>query len=97
MLAFCSTTSRIGGLLAVLTGTMFIVAAIAYWRTCHRQTGQRLGVLGIPAVANSAAALAGPERRSVRPPHREKHPHGQMTGVGGALLAMATNDFGAVS
>ncbi len=89
--------ARIGGLLAVLTGTMFIVAAIAYWRTCHRQTGQHLGVLGIQTVANSAAALAGLERRYVRPPHREERPHRQMAGVGGALLAMATNAFGAVS
>ncbi|HYY26388.1 MAG TPA: hypothetical protein VE860_00495 [Chthoniobacterales bacterium] len=29
----------IGGLLSVLTGTMFLAAAIAYWRTCHRQKG----------------------------------------------------------
>jgi hypothetical protein len=86
--------ARIGGLLAVLTGTMFIVAAIACWRTGHRQTRQRLGVLGIQAVANSAAALAGLERRSVRPPHRKKRPHRQMAGVGRALLAMATNAFG---
>ena len=57
--------ARIGGLLAVLTGTVFIVAAIAYWRTCHRQTGQRLGVPGIQAVANSAPALVGLERRSM--------------------------------
>jgi hypothetical protein len=49
--------ARIGGLLSVLTGTMFLVAAIAYWRTCHRQT--RLGVLGIQDVASSAPALAG--------------------------------------
>jgi hypothetical protein len=55
--------ARIGGLLAVLTGTVFLVAAIAYWRTCHRQT--RLGVPGIQAVANSAPALVGLERRSM--------------------------------
>ena len=91
------TGARIGGLLAVLTGTMFIVAAIAYWRTCHRQTGQRPGVLGIQAVANRAPALAGLERRSIRPPHRGKRPQRQMAGVEGALLATATNAFGAVS
>jgi hypothetical protein len=50
--------ARIGGLLSVLTGTMFLVAAIAYWRTCHRQTGQHLGIPGIQAVASSAPALA---------------------------------------
>jgi len=49
--------ARIGGLLSVLTGTMFLVAAIAYWRTCHRQTGQRLGVPGIQAVVSSALHL----------------------------------------
>jgi hypothetical protein len=64
--------ARIGGLLAFLIGTMFIMAAIAYWRTCHRQTGQRLGVPGIQAVANSAPALAGLERRSIRPT-RDRH------------------------
>jgi hypothetical protein len=89
--------ARIGGLLAVLIGTMFLVAAIAYWRTCHRQTGQCLRVPGIQAVANSAAALAGLERQSIRPPHREKRPRRQIAGVGGALLATATNAFGAVS
>jgi hypothetical protein len=89
--------ARIGGLLSVLTGTMFLVAAIAFWRTCHRQTGQHLGVLGIQAVASSAPALAGLARRSSRPPHREKRPHRQIAGVGRALLATATNAFGAVS
>jgi apolipoprotein N-acyltransferase len=89
--------TRIGGLLSVLTGTMFLMAAIAYWRTCHRQTGQRLGVPGIQAVASSAPALAGLERRSIRPTHREKRPRRQIDGVGGALLATATNAFGAVS
>jgi hypothetical protein len=87
--------ARIGGLLSVLTGTMFLVAAIAYWRTWLRQT--RLGVLGIQAVASSAPALAGLERRPTRPPHREKRPHRQIAGVGGALLAAATNAFGAVA
>jgi len=81
--------ARIGGLLSVLTGTVFLMAAIMYWRTCHRQTGQRLGVLGIQAVAN-APALAGLERRSIRPPHREERPHRQIAGVRGALLATAT-------
>ena len=89
--------ARIGGLLAVFTGTMFIVAAIAYWRTYHRQTGQRLGVPGIQAVANSASALAGLERRSIRPPRRGKRAQRQRAGVEGALLATATNAFGAVS
>jgi hypothetical protein len=89
--------ARIGGLLSVLTGTMFLMAAIAYWRTCHRQTGQRLDVPGIQAGAKSAPALAGLERRSIRPPHREKRPHRQIAGVGGALLVTATNAFGAVS
>jgi hypothetical protein len=89
--------ARIGGLLSVLTGTMFLVAAIAYWRTCHRQTGQHLGVPGIQAVASSAPALAGLERRSIRPPHREKRPHRQIAGFGGALLVAATNAFGAIS
>jgi apolipoprotein N-acyltransferase len=89
--------TRIGGLLSVFTGTMFLMAAIAYWRTCHRQTGQRLGVPGIQAVAGSAPALAGLERRSIRPTHREKRPRRQIDGVGGALLATATNAFGAVS
>jgi apolipoprotein N-acyltransferase len=88
---------RIGGLLAVLTGTMFLVAAIAYWRTCHHQTGQRLGVPGIQAIAKSVPALAGLQRRSIRPPHHEKRPDSQIAGVGGALLATATNAFGAVS
>jgi hypothetical protein len=88
--------ARIGGSLSVLTGTMFLVAAIAYWRTCHRQTGQHLGVPGIQAVASSAPALAALERRSIRPPHREKRLHRQIAGVGGALLATATNAFGAV-
>jgi hypothetical protein len=82
--------ARIGGFLAVLTGTIFLVAAMAYWRTCHRQTGQ------IQAVASSAPALAGLERRSVRPPYCEKRPRRQIDGVGGALLATATNAFGAV-
>ena len=85
--------ARIGGLLSVLTGTMFLVAAIAYWRTCHRET--RLGVLRIQAVA-SIPALTGFERRSIRPPHREKRPRRQIDGGGGALLATATNAFGAV-
>jgi hypothetical protein len=89
--------ARIGGLLAVLIGTMFLVAATAYWRTCHRQTGQRLGVLGTQAVASSAPALAGLERPSTRPPHREKRPRRQIDGVGGAWLATAANAFGAVS
>ena len=89
--------ARIGGLLSVLTGTMFLIAAIAYWRTCHRQTGQRLGVVGIQAVASSAPALADLERRSIRPTRREKRPRWQIDGVGGALLATATNAFGAVS
>ena len=89
--------ARIGGLLSVLTGTMFLVAATAYWRVCHRQTGQRLEVLGIQAVASSAPALADLEGRSVRPPHREKRLRRQIDGVGGALLATATNAFGAVS
>jgi hypothetical protein len=88
--------SRIGGLLSVLTGTVFLMAAIMYWRTCHRQTGQLFGVLGIQAVAN-APVLASLERRSIRPPHREKRPHRQIAGVGGALLATATNAFGVVS
>ncbi|MBV8225384.1 MAG: hypothetical protein JO232_09375 [Verrucomicrobia bacterium] len=91
------SAARIGGLLAVLTGTMFLVAAIAYWHTCHRQTGQRLGVPGIQAIAKSAPALAGLQRRSIRPPHHEKRPDSQIAGVGGALLATATNAFGAVS
>ncbi|MBV8277093.1 MAG: hypothetical protein JO170_17805 [Verrucomicrobia bacterium] len=30
------TGVRIGGLLSVSTGTLFLVAAIANWRTCHR-------------------------------------------------------------
>ena len=85
--------ARIGGLLSVLTGTMFLVAAIAYWRTWHRQTGQHLGVAGIQAVASGAPALVGLERRSIRPPYREKRPHRQIAGVGGALLATATNRF----
>ena len=89
--------AKIGGLLSVLTGTMFLMAAIAYWRTCHRQTGQSLGVLGIQAVASSAPAIAGLERRSIRPPDRKKRPRRQIAGVGGALLATATNAFGAVS
>ena len=89
--------ARIGGLLSVLTGTMFLVAAIAFWHACHRQTGQHLGVPGIQAVASSGPELAGLERRSNRPPHREKRPHRQIVGVGGALLATATNAFGAVS
>jgi hypothetical protein len=84
---------RIGGLVSVLTGTTFLVAAIAYWRTCHRQT--RLGVLGIQAVAG-IPALAGLERRSIRPSHREKRARRQINGVGGGLLATATNAFGAV-
>jgi len=88
--------TRIGGLLSVFTGTMFLMAAIAYWRTCHRQTGQRLGVPGIQAVASSAPALAGLERRSIRPTNREKRPRRQIDGVGEALLATATNAFGAV-
>ena len=79
--------AKIGGLLSVLTGTMFLVAAIVYWRTCHRQTAQTLGVLGIQAVASSAPALAGLERRSNRPTHREKRPRRQIDGVGEALLA----------
>jgi hypothetical protein len=73
--------TRIGGLLAVLTGTMFLMAAIAYWRTCHRQTGQRLGVPGIQAVASSAPALAGLERRSNRPTHREKRPRNAISSL----------------
>ncbi|MBV8274281.1 MAG: hypothetical protein JO170_03325 [Verrucomicrobia bacterium] len=85
--------AKIGGLLSVLTGTMFLVAAIVYWRTCHRQTAQTLRVLGIQAVASSAPALAGLQR----PPHRKKRPRRQIAGVGGALLATATNAFGAVS
>ena len=36
--------ARIAGLLAVLTGTMFLVAAIAFWCVCRRRTGERLGV-----------------------------------------------------
>ncbi|HYY31159.1 MAG TPA: hypothetical protein VE860_24685 [Chthoniobacterales bacterium] len=91
------TGATIGGLLAVLTGTMFLLAAIAYWRTCRHQTGQRLEVTGIPAVATSAPALAGLERRPVRPPHREKRARRQIDDVGEALLTTATNAFGAVS
>jgi len=87
--------ARIGGMLSVLTGTVFLVAAIAYWRTRHRQTGQRLGAVGIQAVANGASALAGLERRSIRPPDREKRRRRQIASVGGALLATATNAFGA--
>ena len=89
--------ARISGLLAVLTGTLFLGAAIAYWRTCHRQTGQRLAVPGIQVVASGAPALAGVERRSIRPPHRKERPRRQIDGVGGGLLATATNAFGAVS
>ena len=89
--------AKIGGLLSVLTGTMFLMAAIAYWRTFDRQTGQSLGVLGIQAVASSAPAIAGLERRSIRPPDRKKRPRRQIADVGGALLATATNAFGAVS
>ena len=89
--------AKIGGLLSVLTGTMFLMAAIAYWRTCHRQTGRSLGILGIQAVASSAPALADLQRRSIRPPHRRKRPRRQIAGVGGVLLATATNAFGAVS
>jgi hypothetical protein len=81
---------RIGGLLSVLTGTVFLVSAIAYWRICHRQTGQRRWILGIQAAAASAPALAGLELRSIRSPHREKRPHRQIAGIGGALLATAT-------
>jgi hypothetical protein len=91
------SAAKIGGLLSVLTGTMFLIAAVVYWRTCYRQTGQSLGVLGIQAVASSAPALVRLERRSIRPPQREKRPHRQIAGVGGALLATATNAFGAVS
>jgi hypothetical protein len=89
--------ARIGGSLAVLTGTMFLVAAIAYWRTWHPQTGQRVGVPGIQAVASDAPALAGLERQSTRPPHREKRRHRQVAGVEGALLATTANAFAAVS
>ncbi|MBV8279673.1 MAG: hypothetical protein JO170_31015 [Verrucomicrobia bacterium] len=53
--------ARIGGLLAVLTGTMFLVAAIAYWRTCHRQR-QHLGVSRIPGFRRRML-LAVPVRR----------------------------------
>jgi hypothetical protein len=51
--------ARIGGLLAVLTGTMFLVAAIAYWRTCHRQTGQHLGVTGTSGAAYYPVSTIG--------------------------------------
>ncbi|MBV8223888.1 MAG: hypothetical protein JO232_01725 [Verrucomicrobia bacterium] len=88
--------ARIGGLLSVLTGTMFLMAAIAYWRTCHRQAGQGLGVLGIQAVASSAPARSELEQRSIRPMHREKRARRQIDGVGGALLATAASAFGAV-
>jgi hypothetical protein len=89
--------ARIGGVLAVLTGAMFLVTAIAYWRTCHRQAGQRLGVPGIQAVASSAPTLASLERRSIRSPHREKCRRRQIADVEGALLATATNAFAAIS
>jgi hypothetical protein len=89
--------ARIGGLLSVLTGTMFLMAAIAYWRTCHRQAGQGLGVLGIQAVASSAPGRAELEQRSIRPMRREKRARRQIDGVGGALLATAASAFGAVS
>ena len=63
--------ARIGGLLAVLTGTMFLVAAIAYWRTCHRQTGQHLGVTGILAAGEGTKhfgyPVAGLLARNTRP------------------------------
>jgi hypothetical protein len=85
--------ARIGGLLSVLTGTMFLMAAIAYWRTCHRQAGQGIGVLGIQAVASSVPVRADLERRAIRPIHREKRPRRQIDGVGGALLVTATSGF----
>jgi hypothetical protein len=58
--------ARIGGLLAVLTGTMFLVAAIAYWRTCHRQTGQHLGVTGTSGVWQRMLLAARVRRRRWR-------------------------------
>jgi hypothetical protein len=88
--------ARIGGLLAVLTGTMFLLAAIAYWRTCHPQTGQRVGASGIQVVTSGASAVAGLERQSTRPPHREKRRHRQIAGVEEALLATTTNAFAAI-
>jgi len=48
--------ARIAGLLAVLTGTMFLVAAIAFWCVCRRRTGERLGVPGMPSIPSNAAA-----------------------------------------
>jgi hypothetical protein len=87
--------ATIAGLLSVLTGTVFLMAAIAYWRACHRQAGQGLGVLGIQAVASSTLARADLQRRSIRPTHREKRSRRQIDGVGGALLA--TNAFGVIS
>jgi hypothetical protein len=71
--------ARIGGLLAVLTGTMFLVAAIAYWRACHRRTGERPEVPGIPRIASNAPTLAGLERRSARPAHHARYPHRRMS------------------
>jgi len=72
--------ARIGGLLAFLTGTMFVVAAIAYWRACHRQTGERLAVPGIPGMPSNAAALAPLERRSARPAHHARYRHRRIGG-----------------
>jgi hypothetical protein len=82
---------RIGGLLAVLTGTMFLVAAIAYWRACHRRTGERLKVPGIPGIPSNTAALAGLERLSARRPHHARYSHGHIADLGRELLARSEN------
>jgi hypothetical protein len=74
----CAT--KIGGAVALFTGTMFLAAAITYWRACHRQTGERLGNRGISCVASNAPAVAILERRSIRTPR-----------PGGALLATLTS------
>jgi hypothetical protein len=67
--------ARIAGLLAVLTGIMFFVAAIAYWFVCRRRMGERLGVPGMSSIPSNAAALAGLERRPSRRTHHARYPH----------------------
>jgi hypothetical protein len=85
----CAT--KIGGFVALFTGTIFLGVTIAYRRACHRQTGERLGIRWISGVASNAPAAAILERRSIRPTRREKLPRRQIAGTGGELLAAHAN------